>query len=670
MCSNCKSHEHKDNNGHNHDHNGVHCHCEAHSHSHSHEHSHEPGTGDKSWFRKFGAELISGLMLIAGVIASHYSLFDAIGGNVSELIWFILTVLPVGWPIVREMFESWGSGSVMNEFTLMVAAAVGAFVIGEYPEAVAVLLFYSFGEKLEDRASDNVRDRIKSLIGHLPDAATLVDGDSTRSVDPHSLQPGDILLVRPGERVPADATLLGDSPIEFDTAAITGESVPRSYAPGDELPSGIIPTDRAVKARVLHLFNDSSMSRILKMIEDAENSKAPTETMLRRITRYYTPIVFALAVALFCIPWIVSLIQGVPFAWEMWLRRSLVFLVCSCPCALVVSIPLSYFAAIGRASRLGILFKGSAYIDSLRRVSTVFFDKTGTLTTGEFHVSSICATSGNSADSLLAIAAAIDSESTHPLAKAICADAARRKIALPSASDVKTIVHGMTGTIDGKSVIVGSRSLMTDNNVALPPEGGNGSEICVAVDGVYIGSIFLADTVKSDVASAIVALHKAGVKDVEILSGDREQAVADVAKRIGADGFHASLLPADKQRILDEAKGAGNCVAFVGDGINDAPAIALADVGVSMGTTGTDMAMESSDMVIVGDDIAKLPQAIRLSRRVRSVVIENVTFALGVKATVMILGAFGIATLWAAVFADTGVTLITILWTLLRLMRR
>lgn len=598
-------------------------------------------------------------MLVAGIIVSHYL--------ASPLWWiyYIVAILPVGLPILKEMFESWRAGSIMNEFTLMVAAAVGAFVIGEYPEGVAVLLFYSFGEKMEDTASDDVKRRIKSLLGRLPETARLKEGNTVREVKPEELIPGSILIVKPGERVPIDSMLIGDREVDFDTSAITGESLPRTYHPGDQLPSGIIPVSQSIEVETTKHFSDSSMTRIMKMIEDAQESKSPTENMLRRITRWYTPLVFVAALLLFFIPWIVSAAQGMDFEWMKWLRRSLVFLVCSCPCALVVSIPLSYFASLGNASRRGLLFKGSKYVDAMRDVKTVMFDKTGTLTTGKFHVSAI---SGEDKNLVISVAAALDKDSAHPLAKAIVEHQESENIQQAKATDIVTVSHGMSGKIDGKLALVGSRSLMKKHNIDVPATSSDASEICVALDGKYLGSIYLLDTVKPEAKEAIRQLHSLGVTTVKILSGDHAEAVERVMKTTGADSFEASLLPEDKQRIINNWKATGKGkTAFVGDGINDAPAIAASDVGVAMGTLGTDIAMESSDVVIAGDSLEKLPEAIRLARKVRRVVIENVTFALGVKALVMILGAFGIASLWAAVFADTGVTLITIIWTILRL---
>lgn len=668
MTQHTHQHDHSSPSTHAHEHgdcgcHGGHCHCH---HDHGHDH------GESAWYVTYRAEIFSGLLMVAAIVLSHSGVFarmTAMSGAAFDwvsLIVFIIAILPVGLPVVREMFESWVHGSVMNEFTLMVAASIGAFAIGEYPEAVAVLLFYSLGEKLEGSASDDVKRRIKALLGRLPDQATVIVDGKEHRMNPRDVKTGSRIRVRPGEKVPVDGMLLGDAPMDFDTSAITGESVPRSYKPGEEISSGMIPVDHAIEVRTVRPFSESSMSRILKMIEDAQASKSPTENMLRRITRWYTPVVFTMAIMLVAVPWIVSLCGGPEFELAQWFRRSLVFLVCSCPCALVVSIPLSYFASLGAASKKGLLFKGSKYVDAMRDIDTVVFDKTGTLTTGEFHISGIDPVQGTSSDEVLAIAASIDAESTHPLAIAICKEAAKRNLHLPEVADVTTVAHGMTASVGNHKVAVGSPSLMKRLGVILPERNGEGSEICVSRNGRYLGSIYLLDTIKPEAAKAIKNLHALGVKKIEILSGDRKEAVELVAKQLGADSFRASLLPADKQDAIKALRQNGK-VAFVGDGINDAPAIAASDVGVAMGTMGTDIAMQSADVVIAGDNLEKLPDAIRLARKVRNVVVTNVSFALGVKAVVMGLGAFGIASLWAAVFADTGVTLITILWTLLAL---
>lgn len=643
-------------------------HSPGHVHNQGHRHH-----GNGGILHTYRFEILSALLLAVTLILQHSGVLADIAGNLNiDVKWcvillYFISLIPVGLPIVREMLESWFHGSAMNEFTLMVAATMGAFIIGEHPEGVAVLLFYSFGEKMEGTASDDVKRRIKALLGKLPDEATIKENGQLRKVRPKDLQTGTRIVVKPGERVPVDATLLGEKEIEFDTSAITGESVPRVYKPGQEILSGMIPVDRAIEACTVRPFSDSSMSRIMKMIEDAQASKAPAENLLRRITRWYTPVVFMLALLVFTVPWIIDSIQGNTFEWMKWLRRSLVFLVCSCPCALVVSIPLSYFASLGNASRRGLLFKGSRYIDGMRDIDTVIFDKTGTLTTGKFHISAIYAVPDVETDRVLSIAAALDAESSHPLAEAVVSKVKNEKGIVSAATDIKSVSHGITGIVNGRKAAAGSRELMRRMGIEVPPANSDATEICVAYDGLYIGSIYLLDTVKPEAADAIRRLHAKGVESVVILSGDREEAVRRVAEETGADTYHASLLPADKKNFISCLINGGHKVAFVGDGINDAPAIAAANIGVAMGTLGTDVAMESSDVVIAGDNLQKIPDAISLARKVRRVVMENVSFAIGVKALVMILGASGIASLWAAVFADTGVTLITISWALLRL---
>ncbi|MCM1504846.1 MAG: cadmium-translocating P-type ATPase [Muribaculum sp.] len=583
-----------------------------------------------------------------------------------EVVFFIIALTPVGIAILSEAVDLWKKGDIFNEFTLMLMASVGAFIIGEYPEGVAILLFYSFGEKLEDSASDSARHRISSLLNRMPKNVTIEDANGEKiETTPDQVKTGDKLWVKPGERIALDGVLVSDATADFDTSAITGESVPSTIMHGSQVSSGYIPIDKEIAIKVTADYTDSTMSRILSMVEEAASRKSDSETLLRRITRWYTPAVMLCAALLFLIPCIVGwMSSNFSFEWETWLKRSLVLLVCSCPCALVVSVPLSYFIALGNASKLGILFKGSKYLDSLRKVNAILLDKTGTVTTGKFQVSKISAAPGTNTDEILSVASAIEIHSAHPLAIAIVARAKSLGVKVPEAGDVTTIPHGLKGIINGTEILVGSQKLMMANGVSINGDESDYSEVYVAKNGKYIGKILLEDTVKDGITDTLSCLRRMGVTTIGILSGDREKTVANAAKFIGADFHRSELLPAEKHHIVEDLRSQGLKTAFIGDGINDAPSLAAADVGIAIGTGGTDVAMDSADAVITGTNLNKLVDAFRLSNKIKVVVTENVCFAIGVKLIVMILGALGVASLWAAVFADTGITLITILWTL------
>ncbi len=613
------------------------------------------GTHRRSAARKFIAEIISGCGLLLGFLLTN--LFPASGPL--GLVIFVLAILPVGLPVLRETIAEWRHGDVFNEFTLMVMAAVGAFVLGEYPEGVAILLFYSFGEKLEDVAGERSRRRIRALLRNIPRMARV---EGRGNVEPESVRPGEILLVKPGERVALDGALLGSGAMDFDTSAFTGESLPVSVMPAGEVAAGSIPVDREARIRVTRPYEDSSMSRIMAMIENAAARKSKSETLLRRITRWYTPAVFIAAALLFLCPLIVSLAAGQPFPWRVWLERSLVLLVCSCPCALVVGVPLSYFQAIGVASARGILFKSSSALDALRRCTTVFLDKTGTLTTGRFSVIEVQPTSGHTPSQVLGLAAAADSGSSHPLARAIV-DAAGPE--LPAVADVHTVSHGVEAGFEGRVLLVGSRKLLESRGITVVRETTRGSEVCVALDGRYLGAIYLGDTLKDGARRMLGRLRRLGVRNISILSGDRREAVESVAETVGADSARWELLPGNKEEIVHAATDAGTGTVFVGDGINDAPSLAAASVGVAIGDGGTDLAMETADAVMTTPTLEPLVAGFELSRTVKRTVTTTVTCAIAVKLVVMVLGAMGLATLWAAVFADTGITLLTVFFTIL-----
>lgn len=656
------SHNHTDNNNHvsTHDHGCCHGHgCHHHHHD-----------GSQSRLLKFLPETATTLLFVVALICFHFLFVPAKTDWIIPTA-YLLALLPVGLPILRSTLSEWRHGSIFNEFTLMLLSAVGAFCINEYPEGVAVLLFYSIGEKLEDVVSGDVRGQIKRLLGKMPRYASVVSGDdNVERRNPADVVPGDIISVLPGEAVPLDGILISCDETGFDTSAMTGESVPRSFRRGEEISAGLIPVEREIRLRVTKPYKDSAMMRIMRMIEDSSANRSHSESVLRRITKWYTPAVLVAAILLFTMPWLASLFTpSFTFHWEEWLRRSLVFLVCSCPCALVVSIPLTYFASIGIASKHGILFKGHRQLDDMRKFTLLLLDKTGTVTTGKFHVTNIHSFGSSTQEEILAIAAGVDTESSHPLATAICNEAEARNIKPTKMTDVRSVSHGMEALHNGRKVLVGSPTMLKKSGIEIPAGKTDNAftMIYVAQDNICLGYISLSDTIKVGAEEAVEKVHKLGIKKVGVLSGDRTAPVARVAKEIEADFYHAELLPEQKVSELEHYKSQGDICAFAGDGINDAPVLAASSVGIAMGSLGADIAIESADVVIAGDDLRKIPEGIKISRKVWSLLLENISFAFGVKLLVMTLGAFGIATLWAAVFADTGVTLIAVIWTLCRL---
>lgn len=502
----------------------------------------------------------------------------------------------------------------------------------------------------------------------MPEKVSIMADGIRKDISPQSVRPGMTMAVKPGESVPLDGIMLSADGADLNTAAITGESVPRFHACGDNVMSGTIPVDREILVEATREWNDSSMTRIMKMIEDASSHRAPSESRLRRITRWYTPLVFTAALLVFAVPWVIGMCNGsFNFEWAVWLRRSLVFLVCSCPCALVVSIPLTYFASIGISSRHGILFKGHDSLDAIGNTRIVLFDKTGTVTTGEFRIESIVSIGSLDHSQLLSIAASAETGSSHPIARALIREAEKMNLTFPVISGAVTVPHGIKGNMEGREVIIGSPGIMRTEGIIFPDNIDGQTCVLVSIDRKPEGIIVLADTVKSGAKEAVSMLHQRRVAKVGILSGDSDESVRKAADESGIDFYKSSLLPDEKRELVSQYTKEDRNVLFAGDGVNDAPALAAAGIGVAMGDIGTSIAIESAQVVIAGGDLRKIPQAIDISRRVRSVIMENVAFAFGVKIIVMTLGAFGIASLWAAVFADTGVTAITILWTLYRL---
>ena len=624
-------------------------HEHEHHEEHSHEHEHEEST---SWWQP----LLSLALLLAGIIMNATGALWFQNRWV-QLAWYAAAWLPTGWGVLREAIEEAREGEIFSEFLLMTIASIGAFAIGEFPEAVAVMTLYCIGEALQDRAVSRARGNIKSLIAFRPDHAVIIRDDKRETVEPGMVKPGDIIEVKPGERVPVDAILTGEA-AAFDTAALTGESVPRVIEGGDEVLASMIASESVVRLKALRPASESAVSRILHLVEEATERKAPAELFIRRFARIYTPIVVGLAVLVVALPWLYSMVSATfTYDFTEWLHRALIFLVISCPCALVISIPLSYFAGIGAASRRGILFKGSNYLDAIAAVDTVVFDKTGTLTTGQFSVSRVEGLS----DEQVAIVAAIEQDSTHPIAQAITTHC---KPSEKTVTDLKNIAgYGLAATVDGSQWLVGTTRLLQREGVEYPSTLDTipNTIVAVSADGRYLGHVLLKDKPKNDASRAIDALNRQDIGTV-MLSGDKQALVEQVAQELGVHQAHGDLLPQDKVEHIKRLKEKdGHQIAFVGDGINDAPVLALSDVGIAMGGLGSDMAIETADVVIQTDQPSRVADAVTLGRRTRRIVIQNIVFAILVKVLVMVLGVMGIATMWEAVFADVGVALLCVL---------
>ena len=572
------------------------------------------------------------------------------------------------WRAVRNILR----GQVFDEHFLMAVASVGAMALGDFAEGAAVMLFYQVGEWFQDYAVGRTRRSIAALMDIRPDRARVLRGGEAVEVPPEAVAPGETLQVRPGERIPLDGTVLrGQSAL--DTSALTGESLPRAVAPGDVAPGGCVNLSGLLELRAEKPYGESTVARILELVEEAAGRKAKTEAFITAFARVYTPAVCLGALAVAILP---PLVAG--GAWGVWVYRALTFLVISCPCALVISVPLSFFGGIGAASRRGILLKGSTCVETLARVRTVVFDKTGTLTRGAFAVTAVHLAPGFDRDNVLALAAAAEAASSHPLARAIVA-AVPAASAGAAAADVHEVAgEGVSATVSGHRVLVGNAHLMAANGVALPPQPADfpGTAVHVACDGAYAGAILAQDQPKPDAAEAIAALRRVGIRQTVMLTGDAESPARAVAQALGIDRIYARLLPADKvahvERLLAETRAASPkaTLAFVGDGINDAPVLARADLGVAMGALGSDAAIEAADVVLMDDKPSKLPQAIRIARGTMAIAWQNIVFAIGVKAVILALGALGLAGLWAAVFADVGVAFLAVLNALRALLRR
>lgn len=626
----------------------------------------------KKWLKRILLALALFFTVMAldelGVLAG---IFGEPGALYASFALYLIPYLIAGHDVLLKAWRNIRRGEAFDESFLMAVATIGAFAMIFFPETephmaegAAVMLFYQVGELFQSYAVGKSRKSIAAMMDIAPDYANIERDGAIVEVDPDEVQVGDIIVVKPGERVPIDGVVV-DGTSQLDTAALTGESVPRHIEVGGEVISGCINMTGVLRIRTTKLFGASTVSRILELVENASEKKARTENFITRFARVYTPIVTLAAVAIAVVPPLLGM-----GAWAGWILRGLTFLVVSCPCALVISVPLSFFGGIGGASRLGILVKGSNYLEALAQVDTVVFDKTGTLTSGTFGVVGVHPADAIDSDQLLAVAAHAEAFSDHPIALSV------KKAYLDEASaDSGCVIdqariedaaeesgHGVKATVDGHAVLVGNDKLMSAHGISCPDCELTGTILHVAIDGAYAGHIVIADTVKDDAAQAIADLHAAGVERCIMLTGDREEVARSVASDLGLDEYHAQLLPGDKveqvERILDSARGN---LAFVGDGINDAPVLTRADVGIAMGAMGSDAAIEAADIVLMDDKPSNIARAIRVARKTMRIVHQNIVFAIGVKLLILALAAVGIANMWLAVFGDVGVAVIAIL---------
>ena len=606
---------------------------------------------------------VSFVLLVIGLIGK-YSGISWFAESWIEAIWFLVAFLPVGLPVMREAWEAALRKDFFSEFSLMAIASIGAFCIGEYPEAVAVMLFYTVGERLQLLAVNKASKNISDLLDVRPERTDVWRTGTYMNVSPKDVKVGERIEVKPGGRVPLDGVLL-EAEAQFDTSALTGESMPRSICEGEEVLAGMIAQGQAVRIQVNRPYEQSALARILALVKDASERKAPAELFIRRFARIYTPIVILLSFQIVSVPALVGMVTpSFQYVFLDWLYRGLVFLVISCPCALVISVPLGYFGGIGAASRAGILFKGGNYLDAITRVNTVAFDKTGTLTTGRFEVTTVESTEIPVSD-LLSILLSVERKSTHPVAQAVVRYAEKQDSVPMEITDMRELAgHGVEAIVNGRQVLVGNIRLLAERDIPVPKELSDSVSTVVvcAIDGKYAGHLLLSDTLKKDAVDAIRRLKDLDVKDICLLSGDKQEIVNQFAERLGVDKAYGNLLPEDKAAYIERLTAEPDkSVAFVGDGMNDAPVLALSDVGIAMGGLGSDAAIESADVVIQTDQPSKVAEAISIGRATRNIVRQNIVGSIGVKVIVLVAGAFGFATLWEAVFADVGVSLLAVL---------
>ena len=627
---------------------------------HRGEHAHDDGPNHSDpenvgKFKTYLTAIFSFVMLIIGIAMDYFDV--EFFKDWVRIVWYIVAYLPVGFPVIKEGWDSIKNGDFFTEFLLMSIATIGAFAIGEYPEGVAVMLFYAVGELFQNVAVSRAKSDIRALLDVSPNEALVYRNNDYVSVNPETVEIGEKVQVRVGEKIPLDGVLLSEKGT-FNTAALTGESKPDTIAKGEKVFTGSINLDGVIEIETTKEFKDSSIARILDMVQDATARKSKTELFIRKFARIYTPIVVFLAIGLTFFPFFFV----EEYVFSDWLYRALIFLVISCPCALVISIPLGYFGGLGAASKNGILFKGASYLDEMTKVNTVVMDKTGTVTKGVFKIKEINAIDWEEPE-FMQYLMAMEEQSTHPIAKAIMEYKADGEDF--QAYEVSEIAgKGLKGTVNGKTVLVGNKPLMVSNNIEVPSETDSIVEsiVMVSIEGKSAGYVIIADELKDDAHEAIKQIRESGISKIIMLSGDKDSITQQVAKEMGVDWAKGGLLPQDKlkevEKLMSENIGR---VAFIGDGINDAPVLAASDVGIAMGGLGSDVAIETADVIIQTDQPSKIAKAIKIGRSTRRIVWQNIGLAFGVKIMVLILGAGGLATMWEAVFADVGVALLAIL---------
>ncbi|AKA35404.1 heavy metal translocating P-type ATPase [Flagellimonas lutaonensis] len=625
----------------------------GHSHDDGHNHS---SPEEVSNLRTYLPAIFSFVMLITGIAIDYFDAFPFFKGWV-RIVWYTLAYIPVGFPVIKEGWNSIRNGDFFTEFFLMSIATLGAFAIGEYPEGVAVMLFYAVGELFQNAAVNRAKGNIKALLDARPDEALVYRNGDFVSVNPETVEIGERIQVRVGEKIPLDGVLLSEK-ASLNTAAITGESKPDTIVKSERVYAGSINLDGVIEVKTTKEFKDSSIARILDMVQNATARKSKTELFIRKFARIYTPIVVFLAIGLTFLPYFFV----DDYVFRDWLYRALIFLVISCPCALVISIPLGYFGGLGAASRNGILFKGASFLDAMTKVNTVVMDKTGTVTKGVFKIKEVVNKSNFAEAEFMQYLMAMEEQSTHPIAKAILeykADGADFE-----ATEVSEVAgKGLKGAVNGKQVLVGNKALMFSNGIEVPSKTDTIVEsiVMVAIDGKFAGYVTIADELKEDAHQAIKQIREAGISKIIMLSGDKDSITQQVSEELNIDWAKGGLLPEDKLNEVEELKKQPDTtVAFMGDGINDAPVLAASDVGIAMGGLGSDVAIETADVIIQTDQPSKIARAVKIGRSTRRIVWQNIGLAFGVKVVVLILGAGGLASMWEAVFADVGVALLAI----------